>query len=66
MKENLWKKTTLTPEEASELTGMPAQKIRVGLQRGAFDFGCAFKTTDAHIKHQYVIYTALLRRYVNG
>ena len=35
----------MTIGEAAEIMGVSPQFVRIGLQRGAFNWGCAFKGT---------------------
>lgn len=45
----------MTIKEVSKLSGHSPQTIRIGLQKGIFDFGACFKTGDAK-QYVYVIY----------
>lgn len=44
----------ITPEMMGEAMGVAAQTIRVGLQKGAFAFGAAYKQTGN--QYTYVIF----------
>ena len=42
--------------EVAAVLGVSAQTIRIGLQKGMFPFGCAFKLKDENKSYAYVIY----------
>ncbi len=44
-------KNTLTLTEASRLSGIPYQKLRICLQKGHFDFGLGYKTKETNKNH---------------
>ena len=58
-------KTTLTIKEASDFTGMSQSMLRVGLQQGIFQFGCAVKiNSDKNGKFTYNIQKRGVEEYV--
>lgn len=46
----------ITIEEASEISGIPQQTLRIGLRNGKFDFGTAFKLKEGSKRWKYIIY----------
>lgn len=49
------KKAELTIVEIAKILHKDPQFVRVGLQRGFFNFGCAFKIKEDG-RYQYVVY----------
>lgn len=56
--------TKIKVADAAKMLGVNPQFIRVGLQRGVFDFGAAFKTDDKNRSYSYVIYPEKLKEHV--
>lgn len=50
-------------EDVASMLGVTPQSVRVGLQRGAFPFGAAFKTKETNKSYNYVIYPEKLKEY---
>lgn len=50
-------------EDAAIMLGVTPQSVRIGLQRGAFPFGTAFKTKETNRTFNYVIYPEKLKEY---
>lgn len=50
----------ITPDDAAKLLGVPAQAIRVGLQKNRLPFGSAFMGNG---RYTYLIYPGKLREY---
>lgn len=50
-------------EKAAELMGKSKQFVRIGLQRGAFNFGSAVKMSS---KWSYYISPTLFYKFING
>lgn len=48
--------TKIKVSEAAKMLEVTDQFVRVGLQRGAFEFGTAFKKNDRSRTYSYVIY----------
>lgn len=48
--------TKIQVKHAAKMMGVTEQCIRVGLQKGAFDFGVAFKSKDTNKSYYYMIY----------
>lgn len=53
-------------EDVAIMLGVTPQSVRVGLQRGAFPFGAAFKTKETNKSFNYVIYPEKLKEYVGN
>ena len=53
----------MTVREAAELLGMTECTVRIGLQKGVFPFGIAFKTDPNHKHYHYVLYPGKVREY---
>ena len=51
----------ISPAMAADVLGCSTQAVRIGLQRGAFPFGWAIKTSS---KFTYVISPKLFNEYV--
>ena len=47
--------TKIKVSEAAKMLGVTDQFVKVGLQRGAFEFGTAFKKNDRSRTYSYVI-----------
>ncbi len=56
----------ITIEQAAKLLGVSAQTVRIGLQRGAFPFGTAFRAAEDRKQYTYVIYPKKFEEYVGG
>lgn len=46
----------MTIKTASEISGIPEQTIRIGLQRGLLPFGTAYQVSDKSQRYRYIIY----------
>lgn len=53
----------LTVKQVATMLGMTEGTIRVGLQKGVFPFGAAFKTDPGKKHYHYVFYPAKVREY---
>ena len=51
-------------KEVAELIGTTPQTLRIGLQKGIFPFGAAFKTKAESKNYTYVIYPEKVREYI--
>jgi len=49
--------------EAARLLGVTPTTIRIGLQKGVFPFGVAFKMDEHNKNYKYVIYPGKLKEY---
>ena len=56
----------MTIKEAAGIIGVSPLTIRIGLQRGLFPFGTAFKTTEENNRYCYVLYPEKVREYLGG
>lgn len=54
----------MTIKEAAEIIGVSPLTIRIGLQRGLFPFGTAFKTKEGNKRYCYVLYPEKVREYL--
>lgn len=54
----------MTVQEAAELLGVTPLTVRIGLQKGAFPFGTAFKTSEDSKHYTYVIYPEIAKQYI--
>lgn len=50
-------------DEAARLLGVTPMTIRIGLQKGVFPFGVAFKLKEGNKNYKYVIYPEKVREY---
>ena len=53
-------------KEVAELLDTTPLTIRIGLQKGVFDFGVALKTREDRKNYTYIIYPELVRQYCGG
>ena len=53
-------------EEVAKMLGVTPLTVRIGLQKGAFDFGVAFKRRADSKNYTYIIYPEKLREYCRG
>lgn len=53
-------------DEAARLLGTSTMTLRLGLQRGVFPFGVAFKTAEDRKNYTYIIYPEKLKEYAGG
>lgn len=53
-------------EEVAKMLGVTPLTVRIGLQKGVFDFGVAFKTREDSKNYTYIIYPEKLREYCGG
>lgn len=51
--------------DVAKLLGTTPLTIRVGLQKGIFPFGVAFKVNESSSHYTYIIYPEKLKEYVN-
>lgn len=58
--------TRITVEEASKILNIPPQAIRIGLQRGLFNFGIAQKSSDDRKQYAYYILKERVEKYAKG
>lgn len=58
--------TKVTVSDAAEMLGVNKQAVRIGLQRGVYDFGVAFKNTDYAKKFTYIFYPERLKELVGS
>lgn len=56
----------MTIKEAAGIIGVSPLTIRIGLQRGLFPFGTAFKTKENNKRYCYVLYPEKVREYLGG
>lgn len=56
----------MTIKEAAGIIGVSPLTIRIGLQRGLFPFGTAFKTKESNKRYCYVLYPEKVREYLGG
>lgn len=54
----------MTIKEAAGIIGVSPLTIRIGLQRGLFPFGTAFKTREENKRYCYVLYPEKVREYL--
>ena len=54
----------MTIKEAAGIIGVSPLTIRIGLQRGLFPFGIAFKTKEGNKRYCYVLYPEKVREYL--
>ncbi len=54
----------MTIKEAAGIIGVSPLTIRIGLQRGLFPFGTAFKTKENNKRYCYVLYPEKVREYL--
>lgn len=57
------KKERLTIKKASEISGIPQQTLRIGLQRGIFPFGVGYKRKEDSNNYVYVLYDNIFYKY---
>lgn len=50
-------------DEAARLLGVTPMTIRIGLQKGVFPFGVAFKLNEHNKNYKYVIYPGKVLEY---
>lgn len=53
-------------KEVAELLDTTPLTIRIGLQKGVFDFGVAFKRRADSKNYTYIIYPELVKQYCGG
>ncbi|MDY4128674.1 hypothetical protein [Peptostreptococcus porci] len=58
--------TKIKVSDVATMLGVTDQAIRVGLQRGVYPFGIAFKSNERNKKYCYVIYPKKLKEYVGN
>lgn len=51
-------------KEAAELLGVSQMTIRIGLQKGMFPFGTAFKTDESRKNYTYVLYPEKVKEFI--
>ena len=50
--------------EVAEMLGTTEMTVRIGLQKGLFPFGVAFKTKETNKNYTYVIFPAKVKEYI--
>ncbi|MDY2987910.1 MAG: hypothetical protein SOR77_09785 [Peptoniphilus sp.] len=50
--------------DVAEMLGKTQQTIRIGLQRGIFPFGAAYKLDENNKRYVYVIYPEKVKEYL--
>lgn len=51
-------------KDVAKIVGVSELTIRIGLQRGVFPFGVAYKTDDKHRNYYYFIYPEKVKEYL--
>jgi DNA-binding transcriptional MerR regulator len=51
-------------KDVAELLGVSEQTIRIGLQRGLFPFGVAFKRDEGNQHYTYILYPEKVKEYL--
>lgn len=58
--------TRISVEEAAKMLNMPPQAVRIGLQRGLFNFGIAQKSKENKKQYAYYIFRERVEKYIKG